>query len=255
MRCTSSSASETALLMLGKGSRRFSRTRAPPALPGPVPPTPRAAGRRLHCTPYDVRARWHATRAHKTTRTTAGAAWTRTGQATRWPLPARTGQAPRPAAARRQPPHNSTPKTSRARVTPDKAPTLRGVAPAVGYAWATPHKKQQPRTRAISHPALASRSRRRRRCRRPCEMRRRGATLDRRRVPGEARRVAAARLVRSAVRRPELASRSASAAVRRRAAPVDAAPRFSGRDVSLVPGVRQAAAPRRAVAINGAHRG
>ena len=40
-------------------------------------------------------------------------------------------------------------------VTPDKAPTLRGVAPAVGfYAWATPHKKQQPRTRAISHPAL-----------------------------------------------------------------------------------------------------
>ena len=42
-------------------------------------------------------------------------------------------------------------------VTPDKAPTLRGArpAPAVGfYAWATPHKKQQPRTRAISHPAL-----------------------------------------------------------------------------------------------------
>ena len=40
-------------------------------------------------------------------------------------------------------------------VTPDKAPTLRGVQPAVGfYAWATPHKKQQPRTRAISHPAL-----------------------------------------------------------------------------------------------------
>ena len=40
-------------------------------------------------------------------------------------------------------------------VTPDKVPTLRGVQPAVGfYAWATPHKKQQPRTRAISHPAL-----------------------------------------------------------------------------------------------------
>ena len=42
-------------------------------------------------------------------------------------------------------------------VTPDKAPTLRGArpSPAVGfYAWATPHKKQQPRTRAISHPAL-----------------------------------------------------------------------------------------------------
>ena len=40
-------------------------------------------------------------------------------------------------------------------VTPDKAPTLRGVQPAVGfYAWATPHKKQQPRNKAISHPAL-----------------------------------------------------------------------------------------------------
>ena len=40
-------------------------------------------------------------------------------------------------------------------VTPDRAPTLRGVQPAVGfYAWATPHKKQQPRNKAISHPAL-----------------------------------------------------------------------------------------------------
>ena len=38
------------------------------------------------------------------------------------------------------------PKTTRVvglEVTPDKAPTLRGVQPAVGfYAWATPHKKQ-----------------------------------------------------------------------------------------------------------------
>ena len=90
-------------------------------------------------------------------------------------------------------------------VTPDKAPTLRGVAPAVGfYAWATPHKKQQPRTRAISHPALrepiqgdaavAGRAK--------CD----GAArrVDRRRVPGEARRVAAAEpLVRSALRRRE----------------------------------------------------
>ena len=36
-------------------------------------------------------------------------------------------------------------------VTPDKAPTLRGVAPAVGfYAWATPHKKQQPVLKSTS---------------------------------------------------------------------------------------------------------
>ena len=50
---------------------------------------------------------------------------------------------------------NLPPKRVELEVTPDKPPTLRGVQPAVGfYAWATPHKKQQPRTRAISHPAL-----------------------------------------------------------------------------------------------------
>ena len=152
MRCTSSSASETALLMLGKGSRRFSRTRAPPALPGPVPPTPRAAGRRLHCTPYDVRARWHATRAHKTTRTPPGqhidTHWTSHTMAAA-PLALDKHRGLRLRDANR--PITAPQKRVELEVTPDKAPTLRGVAPAVGfYAWATPHKKQQPVLKSTS---------------------------------------------------------------------------------------------------------
>ena len=166
-----------------------------------------APGRRktqYHCTPYDVRARWHATRAHNAAAPPGRAIdthWTSHTMAAA-PLALDKHRGLRLRDANR--PITAPQKRVELEVTPDKAPTLRGVAPAVGfYAWATPHKKQQPRTRAISHPALRepiSKATPLSQAVRQCD----GAArrVDRRRVPGEARGAAAAEpLVRSAVRR------------------------------------------------------